>query len=193
VPPSAHRHVAEILEQGMVGMLMLPVCEATTCGGLAAGEEQELLGLVAADIGQDAAIARLVPEPVGPARGPTWCGAMLIVWTTLPIAPARSARPALTAAGTSSRSEYMIANLRPVSLIAARTSASCFRVVIAGLSPDSPCPPHRPDAERRAQIGDRRAGDQLDRPVLRISASLRASFARRRTFWKSAICFGSVA
>jgi hypothetical protein len=65
---------------------------------LAAGVEQELVGLVAADVGQDAAIARLVPEPVRPAGADPVRGEV-DVWITLPIAPVWTSSPGLDRRG----------------------------------------------------------------------------------------------
>ena len=59
-----------------------------------AGEEQELLALVRGDVGEDAAVARALEEPVRAASAAfRRCGPRPTVCTTLPIAPAAPARP----------------------------------------------------------------------------------------------------
>jgi hypothetical protein len=64
-------------------------------GASRAGEEQELIELVRADVAEDASVALPLEEPGR---------AIPIVWMTVPTAPSPTRRPALTVARFSSRS-----------------------------------------------------------------------------------------
>ena len=103
------RHVAEVLEPGVLRIVDVPDLRGRPPRPRRAGEEQELVGLVRRDVAEDAAIARALEEPRG---------------TRLEVHPMRSrgrssappgrwhrrctSSPALTVARFSSRSLYMI-------------------------------------------------------------------------------------
>src|SRR6201985_3724488 len=97
----------------------------------------------------------------------TLWGAIFTVCTTLRMAPALIRYPACTAPRTSSRSEYIIADILPVSAETLRTSANCSRVVTAGLSLRKSLPRFMaPVSKWRPQPRNRRARDQLQRGVV---------------------------
>ena len=89
-------------------------------GRVGAGEPQELVELVAGDVGDDAAGPVPVVEPVRASRPTGEVGAVALpvgprprVCTTRPIRPSRTSSPALIAQRTSKRSEKVTDQNRP--------------------------------------------------------------------------------
>ena len=115
---AAQHHVAEVLELRMVGMAHVrdlrrrpPPPASIPCstgtGPPGASRCRTECRRTARD--PRTSPAGPPPPPASPPCWIIWCGAMLIVWITLPIAPCLTSSPAYTAAFTSSRSLYMMA------------------------------------------------------------------------------------
>ena len=113
------RHLAEILHLRRLRMRVLATVLETTSASFGAGEPQELVDLVAGDVGDDAPGSVPVVEPVRTSFATRDVGSVTLrepsprVCTTRPIRPSRTNCPALLAQRTSKRSEKVTDQNRP--------------------------------------------------------------------------------
>ena len=131
---AAEQDLAEVLELGLIRIGVVGDRARHDLGGVGAGEVEELVDLVRADIDQDAAGIGAPEEPVGaqvaiePVRPePTVC-------TTRPIAPPAPARSRGSWPRTSKRSRNSPTRCA-VSRCTCMTSASCAGVITAACRP----------------------------------------------------------
>ncbi len=123
-----------------------------------AGEEHELVDLVAGNIGDDAAVSFALEEPLRADLAFRRCGPRPTVWMTRPMAPWATSSAALVTLGTSKRSEKSIVQMRLVFATVWRRRSSCSKVVQPGLSDMTSLRlPWRRSRDRHALTGYRRS------------------------------------
>ncbi len=138
---------------------------------------QELIALVSGDVGENAAIALALEEPVGP-------GVVVErVCTALPIAPAATSWLARSVDRVSKRSEKHTDQMRPVSCWTRFTSASCSSDTTPGLSTITSLP------ERIASIAVAARSSGIEAvTIIRIDGSSRmARLSETRFAWGNAL------
>ncbi len=164
---AAQHHVAEVLEPRVLRVIEVPDLRGHDVGARRAGEEEELIGLVRADVAEDAAVALALEEPRR---------------TRLEVGPVRSQADRLHDAADRPRLHQLAgldrgAVLEPLAvhdrvdalglgldlahfgqLLERRDARLVDQVVLAVL--------HHANAERAALVGDGGADDELQRLVL---------------------------